>query len=245
MKPMFSTWRGAARALTVSAASLATPALAAATTAPVSLGAAGHYVILTKTGITDVAASAVIGNVGTSPITGAADHLTCTEVTGRIFSVDAAGPAPCSIPAPGRLRVAVGDMQTAYTDAAGRTATVTELGAGNIGGLTLPPAVYKWSSGVIIPTSVTLAGGPNDVWILQVAQNVNIASGQKVQLRGGARAKNVFWQVAGKVTIGTTAHFRGVVLCKTLIAMKTGAVLRGRLYSQTAVTLEQNQVTRP
>jgi Ice-binding-like len=99
--------------------------------APVNLRSAGDFVILTKSGITDVPTSAVTGDVGTSPITGAADLLTCTEVTGIVVSVNAAGPAPCSMKNPTRLTAAVLDMQTAYTDAAGRpNPDVTELGRG-------------------------------------------------------------------------------------------------------------------
>ena len=56
-------------------------------------------------------------------------------------------------------------------------------------------------------------------------------------LTGGALAKNIFWQVAGAVTIGTTAHFEGVVLGKTMVAVNTGASVNGRLMAQTAVTL--------
>ncbi len=52
--------------------------------APVILGSAAGFVILSKSGITDVPASEITGNVGTSPITGAADHLSCAEVTGKV-----------------------------------------------------------------------------------------------------------------------------------------------------------------
>jgi hypothetical protein len=97
----------------------------------------------------------------------------------------------------------------------------------------------------LISTDVTLSGGPDDVWIFQVAGTLNQASATRVTLAGGARAKNIFWQVAGAVTIGTTAHFEGVVLGKTMIAVNTGATVRGRLLAQTAVTLQMNAVTRP
>jgi Ice-binding-like len=128
-------------------------------------------VILTKTGITDVPTSAIIGNVGTSPITGAADLLKCTEVAGFVYSVDAAGPKPCSITAPAILTKAILDMQRAYTDAAGRTSPgFTELGAGNIGGKTLIPGLYKWSTSVIVPTAVTLSGDADDVWISRLPE---------------------------------------------------------------------------
>jgi hypothetical protein len=218
------------------------PAALAAGTAPVNLHSANFFVVLSETGITDVARSRVIGNVGTSPITGAADLLTCNQVRGKIYSVDAAGPAPCSKMLPATLGQAVSDMQTAYTDAAGRSATVTELGAGNIGGMTLTPGVYSWSSSVTIPANVTLQGGPHDVWIFQVAQNVDIASATAVLLRGGVNPANVFWQVAGEVTIGTYAKFEGTILCMTQISMMTHAAIHGRLYAQTAITLQMNKV---
>jgi Ice-binding-like len=214
--------------------------------APVELQSAGNFVILTKTGITDVPTSKVTGNIGTSPITGAADLLTCTEVTGSVYSDDAAGPRPCSVANPSTLTAAVLDMQAAYTDAAGRSKPdFTELGAGNIGGKTLIPGLYKWGTGVKIPTDVTLSGGPDDVWILQIAGNLIVSNGIKVHLAGGAQAKNVFWQVAGLATFGTTSHVEGIILSKTMIAVQTGASINGRLYAQTAVTLQMNTVTKP
>lgn len=224
----------------------ATKALASTAQAPVNLGTAGTFAILSKTGITDVYASAITGDVGTSPITGAALLLTCGEVTGKIYVVDAAGPLPCAVNDATTLTAAVGDMGTAYLDAAGRTsADFTELGAGEIGGLILAPGLYKWGTDVLISTDVTLSGGPNDVWIFQVAGNLNQANAKRVTLAGGALAKNIFWQVAGSVAIGTTAHFEGVVLGKTLVAVNTGASANGRLLAQTAVTLQMNAVTQP
>jgi hypothetical protein len=212
---------------------------------PVDLGGAGHFVILSKSGITDVPASTVTGRVGTSPITGAADHLTCTEVTGKIYSVDKAGPAPCSIMDPSKLTNAVGDMQAAYTDAAGRHATVTELGGGNIGGKVLAPGVYRWTTNVNISADIGLKGSSHAVWIFQISKDLILANGVRVALVENAQAQNVFWQVAGKVTMGTTSHINGIILSKTLIAMKTGASITGRLLSQTAVTLQKNSVTAP
>jgi hypothetical protein len=213
---------------------------------PVGLGIAGNFAILSKSGITDVYASVIKGNVGTSPITGAALLLTCGEVTGTIYTVDAAGPLPCSVNDATSLTAAVGDMEAAYNDASGRVSpNFTELGAGEIGGLTLAPGLYKWGTGLLITRDVTLSGGPNDVWIFQVAGTLNQANATRVTLAGGALPKNIFWQVAGAVTIGTTAHFEGVVLTKTMVAVNTGASVNGRLLAQTAVTLQMNAVTEP
>jgi hypothetical protein len=213
---------------------------------PVNLGQAGTFAILTKTGITDVYPSAVKGDVGTSPITGAALLLTCGEVSGKVYTVDAAGPLPCAVTDATLLTAAVGAMEFAYDNAAGRPSPdFIELGAGEIGGRTLAPGLYKWATPVSITTDVTLSGGPDDVWIFQVAGTLKEANGARVTLAGGAQAKNIFWQVAGPVTLGTTAHFEGVVLAKTVIAVNTGASVNGRLLSQTAVTLQMNAVTQP
>lgn len=226
--------------------SFRTTAIATTAQAPVSLGTAGTFALLSKTGITDVYASAVTGNVGTSPITGAAMLLSCGEVTGKIYVVDAAGPLPCAVNDGTSLTAAVGDMQTAYLDAEGRLSpNFTELGAGEIGGLTLAPGLYKWGTDLLISTDVTLSGGPNDVWIFQVAGNMIQANATRVTLAGGALPKNIFWQIAGAASIGTTAHFEGIALGKTLIAANTGASVNGRLLAQTAVTLQMNAVTQP
>jgi hypothetical protein len=137
-------------------------------------------------------------------------------------------------------------MQTAYTDAAGRSLNaITELGAGNIGGMTLAPGLYKWGTGVTIPTDVTLSGGANDVWIFQIAQGLTVSSATKVNLSGGAQASNVFWAVAGATTIGTGAVFNGNILDQTAIVLNTGATLNGRALAQTAVTLDSNHVNIP
>jgi hypothetical protein len=212
--------------------------------APVDLKSASSFAILTKSGVTDVPASVITGDVGASPITGASDKLTCAEVTGKSYSVDAAGPLPCRITNATLLTAAVKDMMTAYTDAAGRTRpTATNLGAGAIGGLTIAPGLYKWGTGVSISTDVTLSGGPNDVWIFQIAQTLDQASATKVVLSGGAQAKNVFWQTFGDVTIQANAQFNGVIFCQTAINLKTGASVNGQLLAQTQVTLQQNTVT--
>jgi hypothetical protein len=215
--------------------------------AAVPLGTAGRFAILTKSGITDVFPSVTNGDVGASPITGAAIHLKCSEIkTGTVYSVNAAGPLPCRVTDPSLLTKAVSDMELAYTNAAGRKhPNFINLGAGKIGGLNLVPGLYKWTTGVLIPTSVTLSGGPDAVWIFQIAGRLTQSNATRVILKGGARPKNVFWQTSGAVHIGTTSHFEGTILAKTKIAVKTGASANGRLLGQTAVTLEQNTVTRP
>jgi len=212
----------------------------------VSLRTAGNFEILSESGITDVYKSAITGDVGSSPITGAAILVTCTEVVGTIYSVDAAGPLPCTVTNASMLTTAIGDMETAYNDAAGRiNPDFSELGAGDIGGKTLTPGLYNWSSSLIIPTDVTISGGPNDVWIFQVAGTLIMSSAVRITLSGGAQAKNIYWVAAGAVTFGTTSHFEGNILGKTGINLQTGASINGRMLAQTAVTLQMNTANMP
>ena len=219
--------------------------------APISLGAAANYVILAKSQISTVPTSAITGNLGLSPaaasfITGFSLILpaggassTSSQVTGSIFASDYA------VPTPSDLTTAVGAMQTAYVDGAGRpTPDFVELAAGNIGGLVLPAGLYKWSNTVTIPTSLTLNGNANDVWIFQIAGGITQASATNVILTGGALAKNVYWVVFGVVSIGTTAHMEGEILSQTSITLGTGASANGRLLAQTAVTLAGNVIVQ-
>lgn len=237
----------------------------AAGPAPVDLSSASNFVILSQAGITNTGSHAteIIGNIGASPITAAAmNDVYCSEITGTIYGVNAAyvgsGDQSCfagNPPLSNKTLVdnAVIDMGAAYVDAAGRAALLadTNLYAGNLGGQTFVPGLYKWTTDVTIPTNVTLAGGPNDVWIFQIDGNLSIASGGsvpagiKVLLVGGAKASNVFWQVGGGVgaTLGTYSTFNGNILSATQVVMQTGAVLNGRALAQTLVTLDANKVS--
>jgi len=217
----------------------------------VNLGTAGNYVILAKSAVSTTGASSIVGNLGLSPaaatfITGfdlsapATTFTTSSLITGQVFASN------YNTPTPAVLTTAVLDMQTAYTNAAGRTLPdFTELGAGNIQGLTLVPGLYKWGTGVSIPSAVTLSGGANDVWIFQIGQDLTVGNGAIVTLAGGAQARNVFWQVAGAATLGTTSNFKGIILSQTMIALNTGAVMTGRALAQTAVTLNATAISNP
>ena len=217
--------------------------------APVELGTAGNFVVLTKTGITTTRVTSITGNIAVSPIAASAvtgfslvldksrTFSRSNLVTGKVYAANYAPPTP------NMLITAISDMQTAYSNAAGRkNPTKTELGAGNIGGLTLKPGLYKWSSNVTIPTDVILSGDKNAVWIFQVAGTLDIGSGKKVILKGGAEAKNIFWQVAGVTNLGSSSVFNGNILDKTAVTVQSGAVLNGRALAQTNVTLISNTI---
>ena len=216
--------------------------------AVVNLGVAGNYVIVAKTAINNNSTSTVTGDLGLSPaatsyitglsLTNATGYATSAQVTGKIYAADMAAPTPIN------MTTAINNMVTAYNDAAGRPSPdFTELGTGNIGGKTLVPGLYKWSSTVTMPSDVTISGGANDVWIFQIAGNLTMSSAVKITRIGGAQAKNIFWQVAGDATFGTTSHFEGVILSMTGITLQTGASINGRALAQTAVILDGNTVT--
>jgi hypothetical protein len=227
----------------------------------VSLGTAGNYAILAKTAIATVPSSVVTGNVGLSPasrtfltgwslITEPTDtYFTSAQVAapGKLYAADNVG-GTTSVD----LTTAVGNMQTAYTDAAGRTAS--SAGTTNVGGGTLTSqtfaavpggvTVYEWGSAVTIPTDLTFTGNSTDVFILKVAGTLGMAAAKNVILTG-VLAKNIFWQVSGAVNIGANTNFKGVILGQTSITFGNLSSINGRLLAQTAVNLDATTVTAP
>jgi hypothetical protein len=232
--------------------SFTTGTTSATSPAPVNLGTAGNFVILAKSAVSTTGTTAVTGDIGVSPaaqsfITGFSETLDATNtfatsslVTGRLYAADMTSPTPSM------LTTAVSDMETAYTDAAGRvTPDFLNMGAGDVSGLTLIPGLYKWGTGVLMSTDVVISGTASDVWIFQISEDLTVGNGVMVTLSGGALPENIFWQVAGQASFGTTASFKGIILCQTQVVFQTGAVLNGRALAQTAVTLDANTVTQP
>ena len=227
---------------------------AASSLPPVLLGASGNYAILAKTGISTGPPSIVTGNLGVSPaaatyITGfslGADPTNVFSTSTQVVGGGKVYAANYAVPTSSNLTTAVLNMQTAYTDAASRpTPDFLNLGGGALGGLTLEPGLYKWGGSVTIPANVTLSGGSSDIWIFQISGNLLMSAAKRVNLSGGALAKNVFWQVAGQTTIGAGAHFEGIILSKTAITLRTGASMNGRALAQSAVVLQSTTVTQP
>jgi hypothetical protein len=218
--------------------------------APINLKTADNFTILTETGITTTGVTSILGDIGTSPITSTAltgfglimdtnnQSSHTSFVTGKVYGPDYAAPTPA------KMTTAVSDMETAFTTANGLTTNpIVEKYAGDISGRTLSAGLYKWSTGVLVTNAgVTLTGGPNDVWVFQIAQNLTVNNGAKITLLGGAQAKNIFWVVSGQATLGTYADFSGIILSKTLISLNTGAKVTGKLFAQTAVTMIANTV---
>jgi hypothetical protein len=241
---------------------------ACAGTGCVDLGTAANYVVLDEATVTYTPTATVTsttkitGNIGVSPaqasfITGFALNLpaagaysTSTLVAGNIY---APGYAP---PTPANLTTAVADKNTAYTAAAGMATAGGGLaggspgtacpGAGALGGMTLTPGVYTCSTqalSIATATNLTLSGA--GIYVIKTTQGLTQAASTSVNLTNGALAQNVFWQVAGNVSIGSGAHMEGVILSATNISLVTGATVKGRLLARTGVLMDSNVVTQP
>jgi hypothetical protein len=220
------------------------------------LGGAAFYTVLSKTGISTTGITSITGNIGVSPnsatgITGFglimdpsnqfSKSSPSTLVSGNVYAADYA------VPTPANISTAISDMETAFTTGNGKTLSViTELGAGDITGMTLAPGLYKWGTGLLISASgVTLSGSTNDTWIFQIGQGMTVADGANIILAGGAQAKNIYWITASDAVIGSTVHFKGNILSQTLVSVNTGSTVTGRLLGQTAVTLNAATVILP
>lgn len=212
--------------------------LLAAGPAPVNLRSTANFVILAGAGITTTGGGIINGDVGASPIAGSAIGVTCAQMNGTIYAVDPSGP-PCAVVDAGRLDTAKGDLTLAFNDAAGRMPTpegpFLNPGAGNIGGLNLGPGLYKFTgTASITGFPLTLTGGPDDVWIFQIASGLLVDSGIHVMLAGGAQARNIFWQVGASAVIESFAVFKGTILASQSITMGTSSSLEGRALASTA-----------
>ncbi|MCI4368840.1 MAG: DUF3494 domain-containing protein [Thermoplasmata archaeon] len=202
--------------------------------AKIALGAAGNFRVLAGTTVTNTGNTVVKGNLGVSPGT-AITGFGPGKVTGTIHAGDTAAAA------------AQTDLVTAYNDGMGRTNCPTAV-AGNLGGQTLGPGLYKSTSSLSISSgdlTLTAHGHPGAVFIFQVASKFTTTSGRHVYLSAGAQAANIYWVIGSSATLGTTSVVFGNILAHKSISLATGAVLHGKALAHLgAVTLAGNIVYR-
>jgi hypothetical protein len=230
---------------------LATAALAGPPT--VQLGTADPFAVMGAFEVTNVPTSTISGNVGLSPAAGSSiTGLTCLEVTGTIYAVDATGD-PCFTANAGLLTIAKNNLGTAYLDAAGRVPDTTFAGADNqLGGQTLVAGVYRFPSAATanLIGNLTLTGDADSVWIFQATSDFVTAASSTVTLTGGAQACNIFWQVSSSATLNTSSTLRGTVLAHTSITVGAGVTVAGRLLAGAqngsgVATLIQDTISKP
>ncbi len=213
------------------------PALTAGAigTAP-TLGTVSSFAVLGGSAVTNTGSSVINGDLGVSPalaVTGFPPGIVVPP--GTIHAGDAVA------------LQAQGAATTAYNSLAGQ-ACDTDLTGQDLGGLTLLPGVYCFSSSAQLTGALTLdgLGNPDSVFIFQIGSTLATASSSSVLLTRSATPCNVFWQVGSSATLGTGTDFVGTLIALTSITATTGADVEGRLLARNgAVTLDTNDVTRP
>ena len=213
---------------------LATPD-AACRQAPVVLGAAGNFVVLAGSTVTNEGLTLLTGDLGVSPGTAVTGFP-----PGTIVGTQHAGDTAA---AQGEA-----DLTTAYNDAAGRTLCPITI-AGNLGGQTLTPGLYRSTSSLEISSgdlTLDARGDASAVFIFQMASTLMTTSGRQVFLIGSAKSAHVFWQVGTSATLGSTSAFQGTIMADQAITLTTGATLNGRALARVAaVALDSNTIVKP
>jgi hypothetical protein len=209
----------------------------------INLGTAGNFAVLAGTTVTNTGPSAITGDVGVwssggaNAITGFPPGL----VTGTIYATGFTNPVPVA-------QNAQSDLTIAYNVAAGLT-PATDLTGQNLGGKTLTPGVYSFSSSAQLTGMLTLndLGDPNALFVFQIGSTLTTApTSSVVTINGGLTPGcDVFWQVGSSATLDTTTAFEGHILALTDIHLNTGAtILDGSALARNGeVTLESNSIT--
>jgi len=186
--------------------------------------------------------------------------LNIGQVTGTVFT---APPLPGTAAALAIATQGLADANAAYLSMSPASMPGgIDAGAGELGGLTLTPGIYKSASGTFSITNGNLnldaQGDPNATWIFQTAAGLTVGisgptGAKSVVLINGALAKNVFWYVGSAATIngagggtmvGTIIAYSGVTL--STAGNTTQTILNGRAISLVAsVTMVNTTINVP
>lgn len=209
------------------------------------LGIAKSFSVIAYVSIVSSQTSNIGGKVGLKPGVRSLIGIGPSEVVGGssdIYAGDDVGDAQ------NYLTMAREDLIAAYKDLAGRATDKDKVEAyrGDLGGKILPPGTYRFSNGATIPTDVTLEGNESDVWIFQVGGDMNLASGARMILSGGAQSKNIYWQASGRVILGSNSVAVGTIINQLTAELKPNAQVNGRILCKNGkVLLAQNTISKP
>ena len=198
-----------------------------------SLGTATSFAVLAGSTATNTGLTTVVGDLGVSPGTAITGFPPGVVTGGTIHANDAVA------------LQAQNDVTAAYNNLAGQACNTTLTGQ-DLGGQTLPPGVYCFSTSAQLTGVLTLdgQGDPNAIFVFQIGSTLTTASNAAVLLINGASSCNVFWQIGSAATLGTDTVFVGSLLTSASITLNTNASLFGRALAQTgAVTMDTNQIT--
>ncbi len=210
---------------------IAWPMLALAQTAP-PMGQAGSFAVLGGSAVTNTGSTSILGELGVSPANSVSGFPPGTVVGGSIHLNDAVA------------QQAQADLTIAYNALAGQALTA-DLSGQDLGGLTLAPGVYRFTSSAALTGTLTLdaQGDPAAVFVFQIGSALTTASGANVLLINAGSNCNVYWQVGSSATLGTGSTLAGSILALTSITLTTNANVSGRILARNgAVTLDSNTV---
>ena len=199
---------------------------------PIALGSALSFAVLAGSTVTTTDVTTITGDLGVSPGSAFTDGGFFTQ-TGTIYLADAVAEA------------AEADVTTAYTALAGLPVDHVLTGT-DLGGLTLFPGVYSFSSSAGLTGTLTLDANnaPNALFVFQIVSTLTTASGSAVEVIDGGPGSGVFWQVGSSATLGAGTAFLGNILAYSSITLGAGATICGRALAQGgAVTLDANTVS--
>jgi hypothetical protein len=204
-------------------------------TAGPSLGRAASFAVLGGSTVTNTGATSITGDLGvSSPGVSVTGFPPGTMARGAQHVGDAAA------------NQAQADAQSAYAVLAGKPCG-TALTGQDLGGKTLAPGVYCFTSSAQLTGKLVLdgKGQRNAVWVFQIASTLTTATNAAVVMDKQGRAGNVFWQVGSAATLGTGTAFSGNILAYSSITMNTAANLSGRALAREAVTMDSNKIHLP
>ncbi len=212
----------------------ASAAQLAATAPPLPL-ATKAFAVLGGSTVTNTGPSSVTGDLGVWPglaITGFPPGIVVPPSTTH------AGDAVA--------QQAQSDVTAAYNNLAGQACN-TILTGQNLGGMTLAPGVYCFSTSAQLTGNLVLdaLGDPNAVWVFQIGSTLTTASNSSVAVINGGKRCNVWWQVGSSATLGTGTVFAGNILADQSITLNTSASMFGAaLARNAAVTMDTNTISK-
>ncbi|WP_162054408.1 Ig-like domain-containing protein [Pontibacter pamirensis] len=211
----------------------------------VDLKTAGRFGIFAGVGISNNAGFSEIRNLDVGITPGVRSSVTgfppAIVVNGAIYASDDIAPPGTAA----MLLEAKQDLLEAYLFAEGASSPAPATVAGDQGGKTLAPGIYKSTSTLLVQAgdlTLDAQGDPNAVWIFQIASDFTTVGGAggNIILTGGAQAKNIFWQTGSSATIGDGTSFKGNVLALTSITMNSGARAVGRMLALNGAVVMTN-----